>query len=178
MARRGKYRMTPKRRAALRKAQLASAKKRSRGISKKKLAVGATLALAGGAAAFYGGKRIQTGIRKQRAFNELNGKVRLTITRTTPRNTTGLYSESGVRRTGPGALTVAHSSRRSGVRISSFGGVSMGTILGARTASHVPQVDRDSIPLYNPEANKNWPHVDPKNARKKNRKLRKQGMLE
>lgn len=176
MARRGNYRMTPRRRAALRKAQLASAKKRSRGISKKKLAIGATLAFAGGAAAIYGGRKAGTIRRKQRAMRELNGKVTLTISTKAPINGTGLYSGSGVSRTGLGTMKVIHPSRKSAVIVTTGNGSRV--YIGQKTRSKVKPIDRDSIPLYNPKVSKGWPHVPAKTARKQNRKLRKKGMIE
>lgn len=179
MARRRRYgSFTPARRAALKKAQMASARKRSR--NKKKIALGATLAVVGGAAAVYGGKRISTQRRKQRAFNELNGAVRLTLTPTSPAS--GRYSGSpGISKGGRGVLHFHHGSMTRGLRVSTVGGMSTGTgVLSGRSSAprRRPTVDRDSIPLYKPGNSKSWPSVGAKQARKQNRKLRKKGLIE
>ena len=178
MARRRRYgSFTPARRAALKKAQLASARKRSR--NRKKIALGATLAVVGGAAAIYGGKRISTVRRKQHAMKQLNGAVRLTLTPTTPAS--GRYSGSpGISRGGRGVLHFHAPSMTRGLRISTIGGLSTGTsVLGGRGSSRPrPTVDRDSIPMYKPGNSKSWPSVGAKQARRNNRKLRKKGMLE
>ena len=179
MARRRRYgSFTPARRAALKKAQLASARKRSR--NRKKIALGATLAVVGGAAAIYGGKRISTVRRKQHAMSQLNGKVRLTLTPTTPMNGSGRYSGVGMSRGGPGVLHFHHGSGIRGLRVSTIGGLSTGTsVLGGRGSSRPrPTVDRDSIPMYKPGNSKSWPSVGAKQARRNNRKLRKKGMIE
>lgn len=114
------HRMTPKRRAALRKAQLASARKRH--SNRKRVAIGATLAIAGGVAAYYGSKRVMSVRRKQ-----------------------------GNQTAPP---TVSHKQ------------------------SLVSKIDHDSIPFYNPLSSKSWPHVPADKARKRNKKLRRQEMLE
>lgn len=188
MARRRRYgSFTPARRAALKKAQLASARKRSRlgavkqSISRNrgKIALGATLAVAGGAAGIYGGKRISTVRRKQRAMRELNGKYRVTLTPMTPMS--GRYSGSpGMSKSGMGVLHFHHPSMTRGLRVSTVGGMSSGTaVLGGRSGSPSRRpVDRDAIPLYKPGNSKSWPSVGEKQARRNNRKLRKKGMIE
>lgn len=188
MARRRRYgSFTPARRAALKKAQLASARKRSRlgrvkqSISRNrgKIALGATLAVAGGAASIYGGKRISTIQRKKKAFNQLNGSVRLTLTPTSPMS--GRYSGSpGISKGGRGVLHFHHPSMTRGLRVSTIGGMSSGTaVLGGRSGSATRRpVDRDAIPLYKPGNSKSWPSVGEKQARRNNRKLRKKGLIE
>ena len=126
------YRMTPKRRAALKRAQAISARKRrgkgrgklasaNRRITRQKRVAVAIGALAGiGAAAYLGSRH-----RSNR-----------TIAKSVPQHrTTSLVRSSS-------------------------------------------KIDKDSIPLYNPKANKNWPHVGADVARKKNKKLRKRGLIE
>ena len=87
----------------------------------------------------------------------------------------------------------SHVSRNRG-RYAGLAGLAVtGAVLGSRSRSRRPhvstqkkvlgshtrsRVDRDAIPLYNPNANKNWPHVNADMARKKNKKLRKKGMIE
>ena len=177
MARRRRYgSFTPARRAALKKAQIASARKRSR--NRKKIALGATLAVVGGAAAIYGGKRISTVRRKQRAISELNGKYRITLTPTRPTASDRYSGSPGISRGGRGVLMMHHPSMTRGLRISTVGGMSTGTSLSRGSSRPRPTVDRDSIPLYKPGNSKSWPSVSAKQARKTNRKLRKKGMIE
>lgn len=178
MARR--HRMTPRRRAALRKAQLASAKKRSRGLTKRRVAAGIGVAAAIGTTAYLGSRKHSTIRRKQAAVKALSGR-RVTLTVTTPMS--GQYSSSGVSRPGFGQLQIHHPSRTRGLRISSIGGmgISASTLTGSRTPSRVPKIDKDAIPLYNPDNSKSWPGGHgggDKRNRKRNKKMRKQGLIE
>ncbi|AEL97923.1 hypothetical protein CL65_gp015 [Mycobacterium phage Patience] len=181
MARRRRYgSFTPARRAALKKAQLASARKRRRGISKKKAVIGATLALAGGAAAVYGSRKLQTVNRKQNAMKKLSG-TRVTLTITKP--ISGRYSSSGISRSGLGVMRVHHGSLTQGLRISTIGGmgISASTLTGKKTPSRVRKIDRDAIPFYDKNNSQSWPSKHGgtiANVRRVNRLKRKKGLLE
>ena len=114
MARSRKYRMTPKRRAALKKAQLASARSR-RGKILKGIGIAAGVA-AIGVGSYYGGKHVRTIRRKQNAIKALNGKkITITIQRVAPR--TGRYSGVAGISMVPHGMVVHHSSMTHGIRI-------------------------------------------------------------
>lgn len=161
MARRGNYRYTPRRAAALKKAQLASARKR-KGMGKKKLAIG----VAGGLAAAIAGAAIA---------HKVSGSKLSVSHRNNTSRVDGRNLGNGIRGVTVGrhsSIVVGHGHRSTSV--SYRFGRARATVTGSRTRN---AVDHDSIPFYNPKANKNWPHVNIKDARKKNQKLREQGML-
>lgn len=128
MARRRRYgSFTPARRAALKKAQAASARKRSR----------------------FGAAKAHVGRNKARYA----GLV-------------GVAVAGGVL----GSRSRSHKPKKK---------ASMGApIQSMATTRPRAKVDRDAIPLYNPKSSKSWPATNAKQARKRNKKLRKQGMIE
>lgn len=175
------HRMTPARKAALRKAQLASAKKRRR----------RNRAIAGGVAVGVLGAGV--------ARHKYSGST-LTVRRTSGRSTvTGERLPGGKKgyvRVGKGLdakkrpyrqLTIAGPSAKRGT-VKIIAGHAVGprkqnwgkrvmveyqhkALFGQKTKSLKPKIDKDAIPYYNPNAKKPWPHVDAATARENNAKI-------
>lgn len=198
MARRvraGRYRMTPRRRAALRKAQLASARKRKRN---RRIAIGAGAGVGIAALAGAGVTRhkmsgsqlsMQTGTNMSSITGkQLSGGVR------------GSYSKLGTGRTA--SVVVAKGTKK---RIISYthkplklGSHTTGkrtpmskerglglpggkvTVSTARreTIGRTRKVTRDTIPFYNHKVKKSWPHVGAPQSRKINARLREKGLID
>jgi len=169
---RGYYRMTPKRRAALKKAQLVSAKKRS--INKKQVVAGVTAAaVIGGVVARHKLSGSEFSIRLSR----MNAKphLRKDAARTRPLGSVRTYSDTeryGSRfdALAPSAPAVTNRVIIAEAGVRNLFGVTVGyrhrpltrrniaIVRGSRTGSTVtpnlskkPPVDRDSIPFYNPQ---------------------------
>ena len=153
------HRMTPKRRAALRKAQLASAKKRRRLNRKQKVAIGVASVVAAGLIA-HKASGSKLSISRSKNISRLDGR----------------NLGNGIRSPHFGKTTsilIGHGATRTNV--SYRFGRDRGTVTGRRTRN---AVDHDTIPFYNSQSSKSWPHVDPDKARKQNQKLRRLGMAE
>jgi hypothetical protein len=160
------HRMTPKRRAALRKAQLASARKRSRlagvgsHISRNRKAY-ITAGVIGGAVLGHKLSGSELKIRKGSNIGFASGN----------------RMPQGFRTTGGRREQTVHL----GIRDTRF---SVGYRLGRQTQSIQTgplrkPIDRDAIPFYNPKAKtRGWPHVGAPQARKINDRLREKGMLQ
>lgn len=153
---RGGYRMTPKRRAALKKAQTASARKR-RGLSKKaKVGIGAGVAILAGGVAFHAsGRRVSV----KRSDN---------VSRVTGGNL-----GNGLRNASISGFTVGYGRRRAIVSLGKP------AVMGSKVGpSRMMKVDKDAIPFHSLKGSKSWPAVGAKQARKQNKRLRREGMLE
>ena len=153
------YRMTPKRRAALKKAQLASARKRRRLNRKQKVAIGVASVVAAGLIA-HKASGSKLSISRSKNVSRLDGR----------------NLGNGIRSPHFGKTTsilIGHGATKTSV--SYRFGRDRGIVTGRRTRN---AVDHDTIPFYNPGSSKSWPHVDPDKARKQNQKLRRLGMAE
>lgn len=158
--RNSRYRMTPKRRAALKKAQEASARRRSRN---KKIGIAAGIAVGVGAAVAghkLSGSELKIGLQPSKT-----GK---TLPRTIQRFQPGPRTAGLLVRASPGKRALRMEYR-----------------LGRKTAAmmnvekrYEPPIRDDSVPLYNQKTRvRGWPHIDADKARRTNRRLRKLGMI-
>lgn len=165
------YRMTPARRSALRKAQLASARKRKGRGTAIRTHVGrnrgkyiggfVTIAGIGGAVGAHKASGSTLRVRKSRNVSSVTGK----------------QLPGGIRRSGGGRTVgvIAAASKTKVTMSYTFGRTTPAKVHVGRPAN---KPDHDSIPLYNPKTErKGWPHVNPAQARKINQRLREKGML-
>ena len=164
------YRMTPKRRAALKRAQAISARKRrgkgrgklasaNRRITRQKRVAVAIGALAGIGAAAYLGNKHRGRLTKGSGPSASKALAQSGNLKTVKRYKSPHVNHRAITKAVHGAMLERGITPRGGFKRNY-------------------QVDRDSIPLYNSRANKNWPHVGADVARKKNKKLRKRGLIE
>lgn len=151
------YRMTPKRRAALRKAQMASARKRRRLSGRQKVAIGVAT-IAAGAVIAHKATGSKLSISRKSNVSRVSGKH------------LGNGVSGSIGRTS--SLRVGHGSRAT--IVSYRFGSARKIVTGSRTRN---AVDHDTIPFYNPKGSKSWPHMGAKQARKQNQGLRERGML-
>lgn len=168
--RRGAYRMTSARRVALRKAQMASARKRKRNTKIRNVAlVGAGVTAIAGAAVARHKLSGSTFSRKTYPNASIvTGQPQAPHIRFTAGG--GEVAMSIIRRSNPSKRT-----RYAYTHKSLIPALKAKTVAGHRTRSYV---DKDAIPLYNPKnKSRSWPHVPEKIARKTNRRLREQGLL-
>lgn len=169
--RHGAYRMTSSRRAALRKAQMASARKRKRNAKIRNVAlVGAGVTAIAGAVV---------------ARHKLSGSTLARKTYPNASIVTGkpqsphIRLTTGKREVGLSIIRKSDLSKRTRyvyTHKSLISTLKANKVAGIRTKSYV---DKDAIPMYNPKTKfRSWPHVSAKMARETNRRLREQGMLE
>ena len=185
------YRMTPKRRAALRKAQLASAKKRSR-LGSAKAHVSRNRGKYAGAAAALGIAALTVRHKKSGSslgFSRRKGSMQATTTHQPVQFNSAGFRVGGGSQTVYGvstpsrALSLGRNGNRFHIGIGSHDlvythrslGKARSTVTGTKTRN---PVDHDTIPFYNSQSSKSWPHVDPAKARKQNQKLRRLGIVE
>lgn len=180
--RRGGHRMTPKRRAALKKAQAASARKRKGMGRGKKVAIGLGIATV---AAVSAHKLSGSQLSIRRRSSMVSGQVKRTTVHAPLQ-----FNAAGFR-TGGGTSTVVGVHKaprgfmigRTGNTISAAAGGIIGSyrfgrarqvVTGSRARS---AVDVDSIPVYKQKSQKGWPHVGADKAREQNSRLREAGMI-
>lgn len=155
----GPYRLTPARRGALKKAQLASARKRRRNIG---------IALGVSAGALTAGGIV--------ARHKLSGSTIQARTGTNTSSVTGKRLGSGFR-SGPNSVTGALGSRKVSLSYT-HKPLQYHSIFGQSTKSRVVVSGvNDNIPLYNPKTRRSWPHTDPAKSRRTNQRLRERGMI-
>lgn len=216
---RGYYRMTPKRKAALKKAQLVSAKKRS--SNKKKIVAGVTAAaVIGGVVARHklSGSEFSVRLSRMNAkpFNRNDQAKTRPIGSLRMRTGTEAYG-SRFDALSPNAPTVTNRVILAEAGVRNLFGVSVGyrhrpltrrniaavrgnRQSGAINLARTPRpIDRDAIPQYTPQGykvngvrvseivdgkykeakggNSFFPNIGAKQARKQNRRLRKEGVI-
>ena len=161
---RGAYRMTPKRRAALRKAQAASARKR-RGRNRK-IAVGVAAGVGVGAV-------LGAGVYRHKAsgsslgFRTFDQKALVAVSRRTTSSNTGAPKRGitgvektnrisfGTKLTGSVEVSYRHRTIAANRKIQRQAlQNAQATVMGRRTG----KVNRAGIPKYNPDSKKNWPN--------------------
>lgn len=181
------YRLTAARRAALRKAQLASARKRrGRRISRKAKAGGAAVGVIGAVVARHriSGSSIRI-TKRTNPVSAVSGKVikphgwtaGRAFGRTEYNPNTQYKTRRGVIKGRDfRAFTVA-SPKRGPLGNNFAMTYQHNNLFGRRVNFGVrTPVDRDAIPLYNRKAQKPWPHIGPDLAREQNARGRSTGM--
>lgn len=198
---RGSYRSTPARKAALRKAQLASAQKR-RGHHRAKVGIAATVGIATIAGLGVARHKYSGSSLKATSHHSLRNGEPEQVRMVAPYS----FDVHGFR-TGGGA-TISHKrvTTRAGANVSrqgntfnltarplrggkalrvSYTHVSLRqAVAGKKTSSIVETskkrepIDRDSIPFYKESSSRSFPHLSEIASRRQNKGLRKAGMLQ